>query len=68
MGVQSIEMYAFSYFSDRAIDMGLIGKTYSVVIVNIHTSLPHPLLEKGIENPGGVGSQFKSNPNWNFHR
>ena len=53
MGVQSIEMYAFSYFSDRAVDMGLIGKTYSVVIVNIHTSLPHPLLEKGIENPGG---------------
>ncbi|CAH3119335.1 unnamed protein product [Porites lobata] len=26
VGIQSIEMYAFSYFSDRAVDMGLIDK------------------------------------------
>lgn len=26
VGIQSIEMYAFSYFSDRAVDLGLIDK------------------------------------------
>ena len=28
-GINSIEMYAFSYFYDRAVDMGLIGKFFS---------------------------------------
>ena len=27
-GINSVEMYAFSYFYDRAVDMGLIGKIF----------------------------------------
>ena len=55
MGVQSIEMYAFSYFSDRAVDMGLIGKTYSVVLVDIHTPPPPPppTTERNRKSRGG---------------
>ena len=66
MGIQSIEMYAFSYFSDRAVDMGLIGKTCSSEYPYFPT--PPPPTTKRNRKSRGSRSQFKSKPNWNFHR